>query len=66
MSIDHLTASPADLLIAGRDALSRGAWEEARTCFERSLAATEAAEGLAQTHPPRRYPVTTDAKVSRS
>jgi hypothetical protein len=66
MSIDHLTASPADLLVAGRDALSRGAWEEARACFERSLAAAETAEGLARTHPPHRYPVTTDANVSRS
>ena len=38
--------SVADLLSAGRAALSRGEWEEARPCFEAALARGESAEAI--------------------
>ena len=40
------THSPADRLQAGRDALARGGWEEARVCFEGSLRDAESPEAL--------------------
>ncbi|MGH3104208.1 MAG: LuxR C-terminal-related transcriptional regulator [Gaiellaceae bacterium] len=38
--------SVADPLSAGREALSRGEWEEARVCFEAALARGESAEAI--------------------
>jgi DNA-binding CsgD family transcriptional regulator len=41
-----LDSSPTDRLQAGRDALARGGWEEARICFEGSLRDAESPEAL--------------------
>jgi LuxR family maltose regulon positive regulatory protein len=41
-----LDSSPIDRLQAGRDALARGGWEEARVCFESSLKGAESPEAL--------------------
>jgi tetratricopeptide (TPR) repeat protein len=41
-----LDSSPTDRLQAGRDALARGGWEEARVCFESSLKDAESPEAL--------------------
>jgi LuxR family transcriptional regulator, maltose regulon positive regulatory protein len=43
-----LENAPAGLIEAGRAALSRGAWEEARTQFQQSLASAETATALEQ------------------
>jgi len=45
----HVEPLPTDPLKAGHEALARGAWEEARTCFEAALSqqtTPEALEGL--------------------
>ena len=41
-----LDSSPTDRLQAGRDALARGGWEEARVCFESALRDAESPEAL--------------------
>ena len=46
MEPTSLTSVSADLVTAGRDALARGAWEEARSAFEAALACKETPEAL--------------------
>ena len=41
-----IDSSPVDRLQAGRDALARGGWEEARVCFESSLREAESPDAL--------------------
>jgi hypothetical protein len=43
-----LKSPSVELLDAGRAALARGAWEEARDCLERSLRLDESSEALEQ------------------